>query len=159
MARGAPFPEVRAPRRLLSRRSVFAGGSAALLVAGLLSARRASGDTRGPLSVQEAHQGARSGALTLVDIRQPDEWAATGLGEGAIPLDMRDPAFAAKLRAMVSGMDAPIALICASGGRSRWLSRRLREAGFTHVMDVPEGMSGTAAGSGWLASGLPVVRP
>ncbi len=49
------------------------------------------------LSVEEAYDLAANGAITLVDIRRPDEWAATGVGEGAKPLDMRRKDFVAEL--------------------------------------------------------------
>jgi len=111
------------------------------------------------MDVQTAYASARDGTVTLVDIRRPEEWAATGIGAGAIPLDMRDPAFAQKLLALIAGLDAPIALICARGVRSRGLAAQLEQAGFTNIMDVPEGMSGSGAGPGWLAAGLPLVRP
>jgi hypothetical protein len=39
------------------------------------------------------------------------------------------------------------------------MSARLAEAGFTGIVDVPEGMLGSSAGPGWLARDLPVVRP
>jgi rhodanese-related sulfurtransferase len=72
---------------------------------------------------------------------------------------MRDKDFVAQLLAKVSSKDAPVALICARGVRSRGLSRRLIQAGFTNIIDVPEGMLGSGAGPGWLGAGLPVTRP
>lgn len=112
------------------------------------------------LSVDEAHRAARAGSITLIDIRRPDEWARTGIPYGAVPLDMRDPAFARDLLAQVNGArDAPVALICARGVRSRRLAEALAEAGFTNVLDVPEGMMGSGAGPGWLGAGLPVRAP
>ena len=114
--------------------------------------------TAGDLSVQAAHIGAKNGDFTLIDIRRPDEWAQTGLPEGAVPLDMRDREFVQKLTAQVSTMNAPIALICARGVRSRNLASALKEAGFTNVIDVPEGMLGSGAGPGWLAANLPVTK-
>ena len=36
----------------------------------------------GALSVQDAHAQAVSGDIFLIDIRRPDEWARTGVGEG-----------------------------------------------------------------------------
>ena len=109
------------------------------------------------LSVAQAHDAARRGTLTLIDIRRPDEWSRTGVPQGAHPLDMRDPAFSQKLLALVPDSDAPIALICARGVRSRGLAQRLTGAGFTNILDVPEGMLGSGAGPGWLAAGLPVI--
>ncbi len=112
----------------------------------------------GTLSVPDAHAAALSGAVLLIDIRRPDEWQRTGVGEGAIPIDMRREDFADVLLHRTSGhMDAPVALICARGVRSRGLTRRLTGAGFTAIIDVPEGMLGSGAGPGWLKRGLPVV--
>ena len=110
------------------------------------------------LSVQAAHLGAQKGSFTLIDIRRPDEWTRTGVPEGATPLDMRDPQFVQKLMTQVSDVDAPIALICARGVRSRSLAGALRNAGFTNIIDVPEGMLGSGAGPGWLAANLPVTK-
>ena len=81
------------------------------------------------------------------------------MGEGAIPIDMRRPDFTDALRAEIVGReDVPVALICARGVRSARLSQRLAEAGFTNIIDVPEGMLGSGAGPGWLKRGLPVVQ-
>jgi len=109
------------------------------------------------LSVAEAYAKAASGEVVLIDIRRPDEWRNTGIGEGAQMLDMRRDDFVAALTTLVGGdLDAPIALICARGVRSAaGMTKRLSEAGFTGIMDVPEGMLGSRAGPGWLASELP----
>ena len=112
----------------------------------------------GLISVTEAHRGAVARDFVLVDIRRPDEWARTGVGEGANPIDMRRRDFTDALLAATNGdRAAPVALICARGVRSRKLSARLRQAGFTNIIDVPEGMLGSGAGPGWLRTGLPVV--
>lgn len=112
----------------------------------------------GLLSVEEAHGLSRAGALWLVDIRTPAEWRRTGLPEGAVPLDMRRDDFEAALHQLVAGdPERPIALICAGGVRSARLSRRLLAAGFDRIRDVPEGLYGSSAGPGWLASQLPVT--
>ncbi|TMV09643.1 rhodanese-like domain-containing protein [Ruegeria sediminis] len=111
----------------------------------------------GSLSVQDAHEGAVAGDLVLIDIRTPQEWRATGIGEGAHPIDMRRADF---VQAMVdaAGPDRnrAIALICARGVRSARLSLELAEAGFANIVDVPEGMLGSRAGPGWVKAGLPV---
>lgn len=96
----------------------------------------------------------------MIDIRRPDEWARTGVAEGAYPLDMRRDDFIEALAMLVDEQrDQPIALICARGVRSDRMSARLRQAGFDRIIDVPEGMLGSAAGPGWIARDLPVVRP
>jgi len=108
------------------------------------------------LMVDEAHQQAIAGDIALIDIRRPDEWRATGIGVGAQPLDMRREDFVQVLRAMISNdLGTPVALICARGVRSARMSQRLAEAGFTAIIDVPEGMLGSRAGPGWLARDLP----
>lgn len=108
------------------------------------------------LSVADAYQQAKDEAILLVDIRQPEEWKITGIPEAAIPIDMRRSDFSdALLTALGSDTSRPIALICARGVRSARLSTRLTEAGFTNIVDVPEGMLGSGAGPGWLARDLP----
>ena len=111
------------------------------------------------LSVTQAHQMALSGGVFLIDIRRPDEWRLTGIGEGAHPIDMRSKDFIETLTSIV-GQDktVPIALICARGVRSARLSNRLSQAGYTNIIDVPEGMLGSRAGPGWLNEKLP-TRP
>ncbi len=109
---------------------------------------------------EAAHERALAGDLLLIDIRRPDEWRDTGIGAGAQPLDMRRKDFIETLTGLAGGQtERPVALICARGVRSARLARRLKAAGFTQVLDVSEGMSGSAAGPGWLARGLPVQPP
>ncbi|MEX0319365.1 MAG: rhodanese-like domain-containing protein [Ruegeria sp.] len=111
----------------------------------------------GKLSVADAHRSAMAGEVVLVDIRTPREWRASGIGEGAHPIDMRREDFVQALTAVVGpDRSQPIALICARGVRSARLSLHLTEAGFTNIIDVPEGMLGSRAGSGWVRAGLPV---
>lgn len=117
----------------------------------------AAGDGATRLSVAQAHAAVREGLL-LVDIRTPGEWRLTGLGQGAVPLDMRRDDFLAVLAALAGGDPGrPVAVICARGVRSARMAKAMVQAGFTQVRDVPEGMLGSAAGPGWLAQGLPVV--
>lgn len=95
--------------------------------------------------------------MLLVDIRTHGEWKQTGLGATALAISMHKPGFVDKL-AEAAGQDKnkKIALICATGGRSHWLQGQLAKFGFTNVVDVSEGMLGSAAGPGWLKAGLPV---
>ncbi len=111
------------------------------------------------LSAPDTLAAVRAGTLTLIDIRRPDEWARTGVPQGAVPLDMRQDDFMQALLVAVGGdTTLPIALICARGVRSRGLAARLRTAGFTRIINVPEGMTGSGAGPGWIARGLPVSQ-
>lgn len=110
------------------------------------------------LTPPEAHAAAIAGDIILIDIRRPDEWARTGSPEGGHRVDLRDADFADRLAVLAGGdKNAPIALICARGVRSARTSNMLMTAGFTNIIDVPEGMLGSPAGVGWIRRGLPVV--
>jgi len=112
------------------------------------------------ISVQEAHQAVQADEIWLIDIRRPDEWAATGVAEGALTIDMRRDDFVAALQsATQADPNRPVAIVCARGVRSRRLTAQLAEAGITNLVDLPEGMLGSQAGPGWIAAGLPVVEP
>jgi rhodanese-related sulfurtransferase len=144
-----------------SRRQILIAGTGAGIVAATAAFAvthrdRFEGAEMSPPEVLVAVQ---AGDLMLIDIRRPDEWDGTGMAEGAQPLDMRRDDFVAALTTLAAGeLDRPIALICARGVRSDRTSARLLDAGFTNIIDVPEGMLGSAAGPGWLERGLPVVR-
>jgi rhodanese-related sulfurtransferase len=142
---------------MLSRRLVLSL-PLALLAAGSAYTLMQPAQAGPTLDAETAFRRAGAGALLLVDIRQPDEWADTGSPEGAQRLDLRNPDFLDRLSALAEGdRTRPIALICARGGRSARATQALRDAGFTNVLDVSEGMLGSSAGPGWLARGLPTV--
>lgn len=145
----------------LARRKVIMGLGIVALAGGYLTWDRLARPTTpddARLSVADALEQVRTGEILLIDIRRPDEWARTGIPEGAHPLDMRRRDFTQALERIAKGdTSRPIALICARGVRSARMVRRLDSAGFTHVLDVPEGMLGSASGAGWLARNLPVT--
>lgn len=149
-------------RRLLITGGCVAAGGAAFYAAGgqNLFYQLLTEAVAGPiLDAPSAHQKAQAGEITLVDIRRPDEWEKTGSGEGAVRLDMRRDDFVAALDEVIGGnRDAPVALICARGVRSARLNNQLIEAGYTNIIDVPEGMLGNKHGPGWIERGLPLVR-
>ncbi len=131
------------------------GLCAALLVASSLAV---AGPT---LSAPEAHDQAKAGAITLIDIRTPGEWRQTGVATGAVRIDMLTPkppqGFVDKLLVQVKGdRNAPIALICRTGNRTTTLQKYLEAQGFSRVYNVKEGMVGSAAGPGWIKRGLPI---
>jgi len=106
----------------------------------------------------EAHRQALSGDILIVDIRRPDEWQRTGLGQGAVPIDMRRKDFVdALLTEQMKRGGLPVALICARGVRSRRVAFALAQANVGPIIDVPEGMLGSRAGPGWLKRKLPLV--
>ncbi|MEP2718166.1 rhodanese-like domain-containing protein [Pseudophaeobacter sp.] len=111
------------------------------------------------LTPAEGFAAAQAGEITLIDIRTPREWRLTGVPVGAILIDMRRKDFLQALSAAVAGdHTTPVALICARGVRSARMTRALAAAGFSAVIDVPEGMLGSASGPGWIAGNLPVAR-
>ncbi|MGR3616453.1 MAG: rhodanese-like domain-containing protein [Paracoccaceae bacterium] len=145
----------------VSRRGLLIGGAvvAVALVGGAWYRRQAPHYGGLRLSVDEAHDQAMGGEITLIDIRTPREWKATGVGEGAHAIDMRRDDFISALQDVIGNdPSASVALICARGVRSARLSLRLTEAGFTNIIDVPEGMLGSKAGPGWMKMKLPTER-
>lgn len=142
---------------MLSRRLVLSL-PLAFLAAGSAYTLMQSAHAGPTLGAETAFQRTTTGELLLIDIRQPEEWAETGSAEGAQRFDLRSKDFLDRLSALVDGdRSRPIALICASGGRSARTAQALTDAGFTNVLDVSEGMLGSSAGPGWLARGLPTV--
>lgn len=127
----------------------------ALAIAAALPA--CSGDSGPSLSAPEAFARAKAGQLTIVDIRTPAEWRQTGIGQGVIRIDMRSPGFVQQLLAKVGGdKNAPVGLICRTGNRTTQMQKVLQRVGFTNVVNIKEGMAGSAAGPGWIRQGLPL---
>lgn len=145
-------------RKTISRRWVLGACALSLAAAGggwiLLSRPGFAGNA---LSPRQAFEAARTGQIYLIDIRRPDEWRETGIAEGAFPIDMRRRDFIQELEKVTGGQrSTAVALICARGVRSAWLSNQLTEAGYTNIINVPEGMLGSREGPGWIRSDLPV---
>lgn len=104
------------------------------------------------ISPRELHELRSSGKpIEIIDVRTPMEFRDIHV-EGAcnVPLDALDPAQAMRSRAVDS--DAPLYVICRSGGRGKQACSKFITAGFPNVVNV-EG--GTLA---WAEAGLPVVR-
>lgn len=113
---------------------------------------------------QKALAGVKAGEMTLIDVRSPQEWRETGVPQGARTVTIHNPDgmagfVAAATRAVGGKKDQPIALICARGWRSYRAASALRDAGFTKIINVREGMLGNPLdGPGWLDRKLPVER-
>lgn len=110
------------------------------------------------LSVSDAYIKARNNEIILIDIRSENEWEETSIPSVAKPLSMHDAQFLTKFLALSKQANGkPIALICATGGRTAWLKKELSRRGITNLLDVSEGMMGSSAGVGWLRTGLPIT--
>lgn len=108
---------------------------------------------------QEAHALMKDIGLVLIDIRTAPEWMRTGVAEGAVAMTPQGPEFVNDVLDLLGGdKTKPFALICASGNRSAHAQRFMQSQGFTHCINVVEGMTGGfGAGPGWILRGLPTV--
>lgn len=97
----------------------------------------------------------------LIDVREPGEWADTGMPAESRGVSISRADFVAAVLAEVGGdMTRPVAVICKSGSRSVRAADQLAKAGFTSVTNVGDGMMGReGVGKGWLAAGLSTKRP
>ncbi len=132
---------------------------AALILA--ISPMVAAGERVTTMAAVDAWHIVERGEVVLVDIRQPEEWAQTGMARNAIGISMVHPdgqqGFLRDLVTASGGrLDAPIVLICRTGNRTSQVRQALESIGFTNVSHIPEGMIGSRAGPGWIASDLPV---
>jgi rhodanese-related sulfurtransferase len=108
-----------------------------------------SGDGRmlAELSPVEARRRAVDGELTLVDVREDDEWAArhpagaVHAALGTLPTSLSDLP------------DGPLAFVCRAGNRSVQGGVQAIRAGRSSVYSVAGGLEA------WEAAGLPVVLP
>ncbi|MCH8477318.1 MAG: rhodanese-like domain-containing protein [Wenzhouxiangella sp.] len=121
----------------------------------------AAGERVTTMGAFDAWQAVEQGEALLVDIRQPEEWAQTGMARNAIGISMLHPegqqGFLRDLVTATGGrLDAPVVLICRTGNRPSQVRQALESMGFTNVSHIPEGMIGSRAGPGWIASDLPV---
>ena len=132
------------------------------LAALLLFTLAACSQDVGPvLTAPDAYAKAQAGALTLIDVRHASEWQQTGVAPGALRIDMTDTqgeaGFVQRVSSNMAGnKNAPIGLLSPAGNRSANAQKALRDAGFTQVYNIKEGMAGSSAGPGWIARGLPL---
>lgn len=109
-------------------------------------------------SVGQAYEALKADQIRLIDVRSRAEWDETGLAKGAWAISLHENRFPERLFAARDLADGrPVALTCATGGRSGSVMRSLRQAGYTGFIDVSEGMLGSSLGPGWIAAGLPIV--
>ena len=117
-----------------------------------------SEQSRGILTVQQAHAQLLEDRIRMLDIRSRGEWRETGIAQGAWAVSVHHWRFVERLfTAHELAENRPLALICATGIRSGSVMRALRLAGYDGFSDVSEGMLGSKRGPGWIKAGLPVV--
>jgi rhodanese-related sulfurtransferase len=141
-------------------KDVFVARRAVILGATAFVMRPASSfaQTREIWSVAETYAAMQKDQLRLIDIRSRQEWSDTGVAAGAWPISLHEDRFPERLFAARSLADErPVALICATGGRSGHVLRSLRQGGYQGYIDVSEGMLGSSAGPGWISEGLPII--
>lgn len=123
----------------------------ALLAVALFLPRLVTRLRRGrDLTVQEVQQALDEGALTLLDVRGPDEFAK-GHVRGAVPIPVDE--LVADPGRVAEAHPGPVALICRTDRRSAKAQRALSRAGVSGARVVQGGMEA------WERSGLPMVRP
>lgn len=111
------------------------------------------------ISVEDAYNKSINGQAILIDIRTPEEWTRTGTPVSARLVTLQSERFLSTVQALqAENPDAPVALICRSGGRSTRASQILEDAGIKHIYNVKEGVEGGAGGTSWLSKGLPIDR-
>ncbi|MCI4644205.1 MAG: rhodanese-like domain-containing protein [Hyphomonadaceae bacterium] len=94
--------------------------------------------------------------VVLIDVRKPEEWAESGVAQGAERVTLQDPDFMTSVEAILDyDKDADVVFICRSGGRSATARDQLIGAGYRSVSSVA---GGTLGDEGWIASGLPVEQ-
>lgn len=104
------------------------------------------------ITVRQLHELIQTGAaVDLIDVRTGMEFrGGHAVGARHVPLGSLDPAKVMAER--TAGKDAPIYIICASGGRSASACNAFRRAGFDQAVNV---VGGTGA---WNQAGLPMER-
>jgi len=97
------------------------------------------------------------GELILVDIREKNEWKASGVAKGAITMSMNEPNFLEAMNKLrKENPNKTLAFICASGNRSGIVQAELAKRGFTNIYSVFGGTTGNGI-SGWIKDGYPIV--
>lgn len=102
------------------------------------------------LKPTEVAQVAENEKVTLVDVRESDEWR-----RGHLPNAVHVPRGYLEMQAesKVPDKDAPIIVYCAGGNRSAFASETLKQMGYTNVRHMSGGFTG------WKDAGLKVVQP
>ncbi|MDA7428685.1 rhodanese-like domain-containing protein [Primorskyibacter aestuariivivens] len=148
------------PFSMASRRTALHAciwGAVGLVIGPVTAGHAQQAMTVADMRPDVAHRAAEAGEIILIDIRRPEEWLQTGIGQHAVPLDMTHKDFVDTLVTLrQTHPDKPMALICRTGNRTGHVTTLLAQQGFPGLVDVREGMVGGRHGPGWLKRGLPV---
>lgn len=108
---------------------------AAVAILATLGLGSCSGDDAGPADtvVIPAPTTVQKGILVLLDVRTPDEFA-TGHLQGAVNIDVEDPAFDTRIAALDKA--GHYVVYCRTGRRSAIAVQSMKDAGFTDVVDA-----------------------
>ena len=101
---------------------------------------------------------AQKNGVVVIDIRRAEEWAETGIIEGAHTITaftqsgQLHPEFQVKFTAIVPTPDTPVMLYCRTGNRTGIIGNALvSQLGYSDVTHLSDGIVG------WTAGGAPVV--
>lgn len=111
-----------------------------------------SGQGNESVTPEEAARRVAAGTAVLIDVREADEWADTGVAQPALTLamsELRGPSEAWK-KALAANKDRELMLYCRSGGRSGRVADLLRDQGFKTF--------NIGGFSDWERAGLPVRK-
>jgi rhodanese-related sulfurtransferase len=98
------------------------------------------------LTPAEVHDRLACGAITLIDVREPDEWAAEAVaGAHLVPLSRLDPA------SLPGVPGRPVVFLCQVGRRSAAAAARCAAAGVADCANLEGGLNA------WKAAGLPTA--
>ena len=102
------------------------------------------------LPPDEVARASQDDKITLVDVRESDEWR-----RGHLPNAVHVPRGYLEMQAesKVPNKDAPIIVYCAGGNRSALATETLKQMGYTNVRHMSGGFTG------WRDAGLTVVQP
>jgi hydroxyacylglutathione hydrolase len=101
----------------------------------------------GEITAPELARRAGENGISVLDVRQPAEWAAGYIDGATFITGAELPARADEL-----ADDGPVAVVCGSGYRSSVMASWLRSRGRRNVVSLVGGMGA------WRSAGLPVVR-
>ncbi len=116
------------------------------------------------LSLQEAYSLYQHDKIKIIDIRTLNEWNMTGVIPKSILINMHDEnyqersEFIMELKNILSkNNNNNVAIICASGARSKIVSDYLINEGYENIYNIPDGIIGKKS-DGWLFQGLPLLE-